>query len=690
MLGRAHAAAALVAAALTAALAGPARAQRPAFADGTDPQIHDGEAGHVRVHFVTTSADAVPADDTDDSGVPDYVEEVAELAETAWDDLAARGFRAPLSDDGLVADDGGDGRFDIYLRDLVSADGNFVAEACTDAAPVHCAGYFAMENDLAGFDYASTAEGISVLTSHELFHAVQSAYQPELAAVSWTEGTAVWNEEKTFPEQGDYERFVAGFLAHPQRPFERSGGSGFGDPYSYGAALWPTFLDERYGDGVVERAWEACESLGPGADFLEAVGQVLAEDGGSLEAAWTDFTRWNLFTAERADPARFYQGGADLVSVDIDDGVTQAGAAASSVEGLSAHYVPIAVTGEPGESIRVAVTVDDGAVAAFYPQDGAGAPGDPVELERDGDALAASLPGAASGFLVLTGVRRGGLPRDAGIDVSVVASPDAGGGGDHEGGCSVARSGGGRVPGAAPLLAAAAFVLAARRRRARAAAIAGAAVRAGALAAAVLALSACAGDIRPDSFGEGQGDVDASSATAADGAAPAGPVAVVDNGDGTWAVTVNATSVTNWVYLDLGDLVQVQPADPPTSADWDLGLQRFHYALDGGVSGAGQGEVAIVDGATLADVTSAPADGWATDLPDDDVDQDTLPEYAFENAGGAWYDYDPETHVLTPKQRVYVVRGAAGDLFALGIEAYYNDAGSPAWPRFAIKPLAAR
>jgi hypothetical protein len=682
MRGRAHAAAALVAAALATALAAPARAQRPAFADGAAEQTYDGEAGHVRVHYVTASADAVPADDTDESGTPDFVEEVARLAETSWDALAARGFRMPLSDADLVADDGGDGRFDIYLRDLVSADGNFVAEACTEEAPVHCAGYFSMENDLAGFNYASATEGISVLTSHELFHAVQSAYQPDLAAVSWTEGTAVWNEEQTFPDQDDYERFVAGFLAHPQRPFERSGGSGFGDPYSYGAALWPTFLDERYGDGVVQRIWEACEALGPGADFLEAAGQVLTEDGGSLDAAWADFTRWNLFTAERADPARAYPGGADLVSVDLDDGITQAGAVATSIEGVSAHYVPIAVSGEPGESIRVAVEVDDGAVAAFYTQDEGGALGDAVELERDGGALAAALPDAARGFLVLTGVRRGGLPRSASIDVSV--APEEPGGGDDDSGCSAARSGGGHVPGTAPLLAAAAFVLAARRRRALAAG------SLAALGAGVMALSACAGDIRPATFGKGD-DVQVDAAPAApgeDAAPPAGPVSVVDNGDGTSTVTVNATSVTKWIYLDLGDLAQVEPTDPPTSADWDLALQRFHYALDGGVTGAGQGELAVMDAALLADVTDAPADGWVTDQADDDVDEDTLPEYAFETAEGAWYDYDPETHVLTPKQRVYVVRGATGDLFALAIDAYYTDAGAPAWPRFTVKPLA--
>ncbi len=174
-----------------------------------------------------------------------------------------------------------------------------------------------------------------------------------------------------------------------------------------------------------------------------------------------------------------------------------------------------------------------------------------------------------------------------------------------------------------------------------------------------------------------------------DAGPPPGKVEVAENPDGTSTVTVNATSVTAWIYLDLAELAQVEPADPATSADWDLGLQRFHYALDGGISGAGEGSLVVMDGADLPDVTEAPADGWVTDEPDTTKDEDALPEYAFETAEGGWYDYEPTNHELTPKPRVYVVRGGTGDLFALRIDAYYDGAGSPAWPSFTVKPLPA-
>jgi hypothetical protein len=463
MSGRAHGYA-LVGVVAAVGLAAPsARAERPVFADGAEPLAHDGE--HVRVHYVTTSDDATLPDDADESGVPDYVEEVAVRADLAWDDLVARGFRMPLADTGLVkGDDGGDERFDIYLRDLIAADGNFVAEACTEA-PVHCAGYFTMENDLVGFNYASVAEGISVLTSHELFHAVQAAYVPDMA-LTWTEGTAVWNEEATFPEQSDYERLVESFLARPYRPFDRAGG-GFTDLYAYGSALWATFLEERYGDGTVARAWEACEALGPGSNFLDAIDQLLAKDGESLQAAWTAFSRWNLFTAERADPSRAYQAGADLAPVATEEEFAGPGSAATTIEGLSARYLPVALAAD-GEPLQITVEVDEGAVAAFLPEDKGGAIGEAIELVREEGALTAALPDADRGFLVLTGVRSGGLPRDANIEIAVAPPEPDGDGDEDDGGCQAARSGGGGVPAsAAPLLAAAALVLAARRRAPR-------------------------------------------------------------------------------------------------------------------------------------------------------------------------------------------------------------------------------
>lgn len=199
----------------------------------------------------------------------------------------------------------------------------------------------------------------------------------------------------------------------------------------------------------------------------------------------------------------------------------------------------------------------------------------------------------------------------------------------------------------------------------------------------VVMASACAGTICPYETNEDDECLEPEGETG-----PQENFEVVSNPDGSSTVTVNAGSATAWVYLDLGELAVMEPADPANSADWDLGLQRFHYALDGGVSGLGLGALVVVDGTELDDVTEVPEEGWVTDEADDPEDEDALPEYAFETAEGGWYDYNPMNHVLTPKPRLYVVRGAEGEAYALRIDSYYNN-GNSAWPKFTIKPLDA-
>ncbi len=123
---------------------------------------------------------------------------------------------------------------------------------------------------------------------------------------------------------------------------------------------------------------------------------------------------------------------------------------------MSARYLPIAAPAQT-EALRLSVAVaDGGAAAAFFPVD-AGAVGEEVELaaKEETGLLAARLsPGQENGVLVLTGLHRGGLPRDTTVEIGI-APPDAGDG--EESGCQAARSR--SVPGSAVLLLAALALL---------------------------------------------------------------------------------------------------------------------------------------------------------------------------------------------------------------------------------------
>jgi hypothetical protein len=393
---------------------------RATLADAARPVLA-GEAtfgqpgGAVLVHYTRSGADAVPLDDADDDGVPDFVEEVAHEAETALAHFETLGFRRPIGDGTL----GGDARIDIYLRDLSAADGNAIADFCDETG---CAGHAIAENDYAGYSYPSRTEAIRSVVPHELFHIVQFAYSLEQPS-TWTEGSAVWAVEHLYGAgNSDFERFLPSFLGRTYRPFERPSG-GFGDAYPYGAALWPYFLADRFGVDAVVAAWEGCET----APFLDAIDEALAIYDASLETAWIEFTRKNAFTGEYAI-ASSYPDAAQWSTAPREPVLDSASTV--YVEGLSARYVPVTVgapmriTASPGRGISIAAWVAD-------------ASGNGVELVPHGDVLAAPLdPGTYT--LVLTGLSSGTLTTPVELTLEPRQDPPADD--DDSSGCSTSST----------------------------------------------------------------------------------------------------------------------------------------------------------------------------------------------------------------------------------------------------------
>ncbi|NMO14824.1 hypothetical protein HPC49_00770 [Pyxidicoccus fallax] len=146
-----------------------------------------------------------------------------------------------------------------------------------------------------------------------------------------------------------------------------------------------------------------------------------------------------------------------------------------------------------------------------------------------------------------------------------------------------------------------------------------------------------------------------------------------DNGDGSFTTTVDASGRTDWIGLDLDLGKQVSATE---DAVWDLAFQRFGIRSRGGVSGTGGVEVAVLADKKFAEVTQAPASGYATDAADG-ADTGEDPDTVFQ-AGDGWYAYDMTTHKLTARPRIYVVRSDARAYFKVEMLSYYDDAGSPA------------
>jgi len=298
---------------LTCAVASAQRPDTPGgeelFRFDADDVVETFDEERVRVHYTRSASDnAVSPTDADASGVPDYVEMVAAIYEEALEFYEAQGFRAPLSDEALD-ENGGDARFDVYLVDFFgSADGSYQAERCTDG---QCTGYMVQENDFRGYGYPSLETAVRIVGSHELFHAIQAAYDRNQGSV-FSEGGATWATETFDPSLSDFESAIRGFLASPERPLDSDSGSVL-DRFAYGSAIFFRFLEERYGAAFVRELMEGAI----GEPWIEVLATQLEAEDDEFGDMLTTFARWNLFTGDRADPAQGYANGGSYAQVTV-------------------------------------------------------------------------------------------------------------------------------------------------------------------------------------------------------------------------------------------------------------------------------------------------------------------------------------------------------------------------------------
>jgi hypothetical protein len=185
----------------------------------------------------------------------------------------------PCSDADL-SDNGGNGRFDLYVippgRDIRRSDGDgnraglpkdsgdytteglTVPEDSSDACP---STDFILLNDNQDWDELRST------TAHELFHAFQDSFQQsETDADWWAEATATWAEDYIYPTlDQEQQQLEAGGWARntdPLGPLDLFQDDGLAQ---YGAYIWPFYLTHRPGGDptLIGKFYQAAEQQTP-------------------------------------------------------------------------------------------------------------------------------------------------------------------------------------------------------------------------------------------------------------------------------------------------------------------------------------------------------------------------------------------------------------------------------------------
>lgn len=141
---------------------------------------------------------------------------------------------------------------------------------------------------------------------------------------------------------------------------------------------------------------------------------------------------------------------------------------------------------------------------------------------------------------------------------------------------------------------------------------------------------------------------------------------------------MNLTGATQEGVIDVGDSTgyfdfsagtQVYPADASSSLDWDIGFSVYNCFQNSGPFGNGACAAFLAWG-ELGDPTDI--DGFIAQPGGAPLFQD-VPSSAF----SGWYNYNGQTHTLTSKSHVYLIK--TGDVvYKVRVESYYkNMSGVP-------------
>lgn len=252
-------------------------------------QVHYSPGGKFRIVYETSGSDAVPLDDLNGNSIPDYVEQVAEAADSSYRyEVQYLGFPDPIPEGST---------YDIFLVDLSSwgaygltSNSTTGTYACESTSPATC---IFVENDFTGFPPNDDPEGdtlgaIKVTLAHEFKHAIQYVQNAwEGMEILWSEMDATLMEEVVYDSVNDYYNYIEGFsndlFAFPTATLDGS----------YEDVTFALYFYEQFGEFFWTHVWKHIEA-DPSIPFLDAIHAQLTAQNDHYQTAMLEAYMWHF------------------------------------------------------------------------------------------------------------------------------------------------------------------------------------------------------------------------------------------------------------------------------------------------------------------------------------------------------------------------------------------------------------
>lgn len=217
-------------------------------------QIYYSASGNFALHYVTQGRDAVPEEDTNGSGIPDYIERAAAMADSSYRfQVETTGYHDFLMDEPYVIRFQQTG-FYGYTRITGGTTEIVINSSFTN---------FPENNHPEGNRYGS----LYVTIAHEMKHAIQFAanqWEGDAGRSDWMEMDATMMEEVVHPDVDDYYNYLMRYDAQNLGDWDRNRAntnSIFGSPHrpvpgSYYHVSWMLYFYENYQLEFWKEVWD--------------------------------------------------------------------------------------------------------------------------------------------------------------------------------------------------------------------------------------------------------------------------------------------------------------------------------------------------------------------------------------------------------------------------------------------------
>lgn len=322
-------------------------------------QSYISPSGKFEIIYQTSGPDSVSVTDDDGNGVPDYIDHVAEAADSSYrHEILNIGFKDPVP---------AGQTYKVYVENDLSGG----AYGFTNTSATSPGGTFiVIESDFDGFPENTHPEGdqvgaIYVTMAHEFKHAIQYAqnnWASPSGAFNWSEMDATLMEEVVYDDVNDYYNYIKNGI-NSENPNSSSifFSPGSGTPGAYWHVSWMIYYYEKFGSGIWRDVWQEIESENT-LSVDNALRRILPDQNESFAETFVQNHLWHFASGSRAglEPYGFEEKD-NYPNANLEatfNSVPSAGITLSSVSRMAARYYEVIPGPNDQGAIEVAVDFD--------------------------------------------------------------------------------------------------------------------------------------------------------------------------------------------------------------------------------------------------------------------------------------------------------------------------------------------